>query len=289
MAKVKKCDNEKLRVMEMGKVKEFQSYLQREERAAATISKYLHDLRIFSEFMDGSLVTKDGVIKYKEKLIKSYHARSVNSMLAAINCFFEFIGWNDCKVKLIKIQRQMFCEEQKELQKSEYFRLVKAAKKQGKERLAMMLQTLCSLGLRVSELKFVTVDSVQAGRLQIFNKGKNRSVFIGGKLKKQLIRYIRKQNIQDGEIFITRTGKTVDRSNIWREMKNLHKEAQVVYKKIFPHNLRHLFARTYYSMKKDVVKLADIMGHSNIETTRIYTISSGREYGQLLEALNLVL
>ncbi|MEG1294248.1 MAG: tyrosine-type recombinase/integrase [Clostridium sp.] len=270
-------------------IEEFQEYLRKEERAAATIMKYSHDLRMFITFLSGRAVDKEQVIRYKEWLLRSYRVRSVNSMIAALNCFLEFAGWREYRVKLVKVQRKLCSEEAKELQKKEYVRLIQTAQSRGKERLAILMQTLCSLGLRVSELHFVTVEAVKTGSLQIFNKGKNRSMIVSGKLRQQLLLYIKKQELSKGEIFITRTGRPMDRSNIWREMKSLYIEAHVMAQKIFPHNLRHLFARTFYAMGKDVVKLADIMGHSNIETTRIYTMSSGREYRQQLEALELML
>lgn len=277
------------KIIQEGQIKEFQAYLMREERAATTIAKYSHDLRLFVNFLGGSEVSKEQVIKFKDWLIQNYHIGSVNSMVAAVNSFLDYAGWPECRVKLIKVQRQLFCEEEKELHKNEYYRLVKTAQDQGNERLAIMMQTLCGLGLRVSELRFVTVRAVKEGKLQIFNKGKNRNVVVSGKLRELLLLYIEAQEIKKGEVFVTKTGRPLDRSNIWREMKRLYEEAQVTEQKVFPHNLRHLFARTYYEMKNDVVRLADIMGHSSIETTRIYTTSSGQEYRQQLESLELVL
>lgn len=270
-------------------IQKFRIHLLNEERSAATIAKYSHDIILFMNFLNGKNISKELVIDYKKWLIQYYHMRSVNSMLAAVNSYLSFSGYSECRVKLLKVQRQMFCEENKELDKEEYFRLVKAAKERGKERLAMILQTLCGLGLRVSELHFVTVEAVCMGILHIYNKGKNRSMILSGKLRKQLLAYAKKQRLRTGKIFITRSGKPVDRSNLWREMKKLYSDADVGKQKIFPHNLRHLFAKTFYEMKKDVVKLADIMGHSNIETTRLYTITSGKECRQQLEALQLVL
>ena len=270
-------------------IQNFQRYLLREERAEATITKYLHDVRVFSSYLAGTAVTKERVIGYKDWLKNNYSTGSVNSMLAAVNSFLMFSGWEECKVKLLKVQRQLFCEEQRELEKSEYFRLVQTAREQKKDRLVLILQTLCSLGLRISELRFVRVNAIKCGKLQIYNKGKNRNVILPEKLRRQLLSYCRNCHIKAGEIFITRSGKSVDRSNIWREMKKLCEAAKVMRAKIFPHNLRHLFARTYYELKKDVVKLADIMGHSNIETTRIYTMTSGKEYKKQMENLGLVL
>lgn len=289
-------DKKKKRSTGQGRLEQFHDYLVKEERASATITKYLHDVNIFYEYAaargnepEAEHVTKELVIEFKNWLLQQYHVRSVNSMLAALNSFLRFAGRNECRVKLVKVQKQMICEEKKELKKQEYYRLVKAARDSGNERLAMILQTLCGLGLRISELKFVTVEAVKKGKLQVLNKGKNRAAFISGKLQKQLLLYIGRHKLKTGEVFITKNGKQMDRSNIWREMKKLSEQAEVEQQKIFPHNLRHLFARTFYELKKDVVKLADIMGHSNIETTRIYTSTSGVEYRRQLEALGLIL
>ncbi|MCB6607632.1 tyrosine-type recombinase/integrase [[Clostridium] symbiosum] len=273
-------------------ISQFCSFLISEEKAAATVSKYCHDIQQFYCFLSekyNSRLTKENTVSFKNWLLERYHVRSVNSMLTAVNCFLNFLGYQDCRVKLVKVQRQIFYEDKKELRKEEYRRLVDAARKNGNERLAMLLQTLCSLGLRISELKFVTVESVEKGKFQILNKGKNRFVLIPGKLRKRLLWYARKMHLKKGEIFITRSGKALDRSNVWREMKKLGGKAKVEGQKIFPHNLRHLFARTFYELKKDVVKLADLMGHSSIETTRIYTASSGNECLKQLEKLGLVL
>ena len=279
----------------------FREFLRTEERAGATISKYGHDLRLFFQYLKeqsrgkpedsacSTGLTKEAVIGFKEQLLGSYSARSVNSMLAAVNAFLKFTGWQECQVKFVRIQKQLFCEEERELKKTEYNRLVEAARQQGKKRLEMVLQTLCSMGLRISELKFVTVEAVREGKIQIFNKGKNRIVFLPGKLKKHLCSYIRKEKRASGPVFVTRNGRPLDRSNVWREMKRLKDGAGVPGKKIYPHGLRHLFARTFYELKKDVVKLADVMGHSSIETTRLYTSTSGGEYRRQMEALQLVL
>ena len=293
------------RFLDKEALQRYKEYLIKEERAEATVDKYLHDVRVFEAFVRREqsceadwnsaadtirkAVTKEKVIEFKRNLLTIYHVRSVNSMLAALNSFFSFMDWTDFRVKPVKIQRQMFCEEQRELNKKEYYRLVRAAQNMGKRQLSLILQTLCGLGLRISELKSVTVESVRKGKLCIYNKGKNRIVFIGSKLQKQLLLYIRERKLKTGEVFITKTGKGVDRSNVWREMKKLCGEADVEWQKIFPHNLRHLFARTFYELKKDVVKLADIMGHSSIETTRIYTATSGKEYRRQMELLGLVI
>lgn len=275
----------------------YHAYLIQEERAAATISKYMHDVRMFYEYLsrnsmgngEGCLVSKEKILPFKEQLIHRYQIRSVNSMLAALNSFLTFMGWGDFRVKFFKVQAQLFSEEEKELSREEYFRLIQTAGEKKKERLVLVLQTLCGLGLRISELKAVTVEAVKDGKLQIYNKGKSRLVWLGKPLQRKLSAYIRRMHLKQGEIFITKSGKSLDRSNIWREMKHLCEDAKVPCRKIFPHNLRHLFARTFYEMRKDVVKLAAIMGHSSMETTRIYTAVSGQECRRQMEALRLVL
>lgn len=285
---------EEKRILREEQFLRFRSYLLEEEKAPATVEKYCRDIRQFYCYAASSAdesggLTKETMIGFKNWLLERYHVRSVNSMLTAVNGFLNYFGWQECRVKLVKIQRQIFCEEKRELKKEEYYRLVGTARQSGNERLAMILQTLCGLGLRVSELKFVTAEAVRNGKFQVLNKGKNRLVFIPGKLQKRLLWYIKRQRLKAGGIFITKNGKQVDRSNLWREMRQLCEKSGVERQKLFPHNLRHLFARTFYELKKDVVKLADLMGHSSIETTRIYTASSGNECLRQLEKLGLVL
>ena len=218
-----------------------------------------------------------------------YAPRSINSMLASIHKFFDVLGWADCKVKTVKLQRQVFCSEEKELTKAEYARLCRTAERKHNERLCLILQTICGTGIRVSELQFITVEAVRKGEATVSLKGKTRSIFIVRDLQKKLIRYISEQKITTGAVFITRTGKPMSRTNIWREMKNLCLEAEVDPEKVFPHNLRHLFARVFYGIEKDIAKLADILGHSSIETTRIYIVSSGSEHRKLMETMRLVI
>lgn len=226
----------------------------------------------------------------KKKLIdEGYAPRSINSMLASLNSFFSFINRDDLKVKSIKLQRQAFCPEDKELTKDEYKRLVHAAKQKGNERLSLIIQTICGTGIRVSELKFITVEAVKCGEAVVSLKGKTRSVFIVKDLKKKLLAYAKEKKIKSGSIFITRTGTPMNRTNIWREMKNLCKQANVNPNKVFPHNLRHLFARTFYGIEKDIAKLADILGHSSIDTTRIYIVSTGIEHRRRMENMRLVI
>lgn len=271
------------------KVEAFREHMILEERSKATIKKYIHDIECFLSYMETDPVTKERIIIYKEYLQKQYAARSVNSMLASLNSFFRFLDRPEFLVKQLKIQQQAFCPEERELTKQEYIRLVKSARKTGNIRLELILQTICCTGIRISELSFVTVKAVQMGYAEVSCKGKNRRIMIPGDLRKKLLLYIQKKGIVKGGIFITKAGNTVDRSNIWREMKNLAREAGVLAGKIFPHNLRHLFARSFYEIEKDIAKLADVMGHSSISTTRIYMISTGEEHRKQLERLGLVI
>lgn len=270
-------------------IERYATYLREQERAKNTVQKYIHDLTALWEWLDERPLKKAVLIEWKEHLIAAYAAASVNSMLAAVNGFLRFMGWQQMMIKPLKIQKRMFCDEDRELTKEEYGRLVEAARQEGNERLALVLQTICATGIRVSELKFITVEAVRLGRAEISNKGKLRTVFLPGRLCEQLKRYLRKDKRTQGMIFVTRTGKPLDRSNIWRDMKKLCESAKVEPGKVFPHNLRHLFARTYYSIEKDISRLADILGHSNIDTTRIYTIESGRIHARQMERMGLVI
>lgn len=270
--------------------KAFEKYLRREEKSENTVKKYLRDVRAFAAYLNGAEVTKETVITFKSKLLgESYSVRSINSMLASLNGLFSFLGREDCRVKSVKLQRQIYCPEEKELTKAEYMRLVDTAKQKGNERLNLILQTICGTGIRVSELQYITVETIKNGEATVALKGKTRSVFLVKELRKKLIRYAAKQNIQSGAVFITRTGKPMNRTNIWREMKGLCKQAGVNPKKVFPHNLRHLFARTFYGIEKDIAKLADILGHSSINTTRIYIISTGSEHRRRMEHMRLII
>ena len=267
----------------------FYVWLKAEEKSQNTIEKYARDVVAFVKFLGKDNITKEKVIEYKSKLITDdYAVRSINSMLASINSLFAFLGWHELKVKSIKLQRQIYCPEEKELTKAEYLRLVNTAKQKGNERLCLLIQTICSTGIRVSELPYITVEAVRHGAAVVSLKGKTRSVFIVRELQKKLLRYAAEHKITSGAIFVTRNGKPMSRTNIWREMKNLCNEAGVSTRKVFPHNLRHLFARTFYGIEKDIAKLADILGHSNINTTRIYIILTGDEHRKKLESMRLV-
>lgn len=280
----------KERILSEELIADFFFYLKSEEKSENTVEKYLRDVRGFAAYLGGADVTKETVVAYKGKLIaERYAVRSVNSMLASLNSLFAFLGWSDCRVKSVKLQRQIYCPEEKELTKAEYMRLVNAAKQKGNERLNLILQTICGTGIRVSELQYITVEAAKRGEAVVSLKGKTRSVFLVKELRKKLLRYAAEQNIQSGAIFITRTGKPMSRTNIWREMKGLCEQAEVNPQKVFPHNLRHLFARVFYGIEKDLAKLADILGHSSINTTRIYIISTGDEHRRQMEHMRLLL
>ena len=267
----------------------FREHLILEERSVATIQKYIRDVKAFMAYAQNRAITKETVIAYKKYLQENYAVRSANSMLASINSFFSLFGWNDLKVKSLKLQQQIYCPEEKELTKAEYTRLCKAAQRRHNERLNLILQTICGTGIRVSELQFITVEAAKCGEAVVRCKGKTRAVFIVRELRQKLLRYAAEQNIQSGMIFVTRTGKPISRTNIWREMKALCIEADVNPQKVFPHNLRHLFARVFYGIEKDIAKLADILGHSSINTTRIYIISTGTEHRQRMENMRLII
>lgn len=270
-------------------IAEFKEHLILEERSATTVEKYIRDVKAFSVYTQNADITKETVIVYKKHLQENYAVRSVNSMLASINSLFSFLDWHDLRVKSLKLQQQVFCPEEKELTKAEYARLCRTAERRHNERLNLILQTICGTGIRVSELQYITVEAARCGEAVVNCKAKTRSVFIVKELKQKLLRYAAEQNIKSGMIFMTRTGKPISRTNIWREMKALCEEANVNPQKVFPHNLRHLFARVFYGIEKDIAKLADILGHSSINTTRIYIISTGTEHRRRMENMRLII
>ena len=269
-------------------IRKFKLYLYEEERSENTIEKYLRDIRMFWQFVGNRELQKSDVLDYKRKLCESYASRSVNSMLSSINAFFLFMGWLELKVKTLKIQRRIFTNKDKELTKAEYERLLTAAKDRKNERLYYLMQTIASTGLRVSEIKYVTCDAVKSGQAVINCKGKIRQIFLPKKLCPMLKEYIKKQGVKSGLVFVSKSGRPLDRSNIWKMLKDLCETAGVSKNKVFPHNFRHLFARTFYSLQKDIVRLADILGHSSVETTRIYTMESGTEHIKLIQKLGLL-
>ncbi|MBQ2881449.1 MAG: tyrosine-type recombinase/integrase [Clostridia bacterium] len=266
----------------------FEEYLLREEKSIATVEKYLRDSLAFVLYAEGTKLTKYLTVVYKKSLEETgYKPRSVNSMIASLNSFLEFIGAADCKVKTVRIQKSIYLAEEKELTKDEYKKLLAAAKH--KEKLSLVIRTICSTGIRVSELKYFTVEAVRKGDVTVNCKSKTRTIIVPGDLQRLLLRYATKHGISEGSIFITRNGKTLDRSYIWAQMKGLCESAGVNPSKVFPHNLRKLFARVFYNIEKDISKLADILGHSNIETTRIYIMTTGSEHRRQIEKMGLAL
>ena len=277
------------RFLTAAEIAEFKDHLTLEERSAATIEKYIRDVSAFAAYAQEAEITKGTVIDYKKRLQKRYTVRSINSMLASLNSFFAFLGWHDLKVKALKLQQQVYCPEEKELTRQEYTRLCRAAERRHNQRLYLILQTICGTGIRISELRYITVEAAKHGEAEVNCKAKTRTVFLVKALRQKLLRYAAEQGIKSGMIFVTRTGKPVNRTNIWREMKSLCQEAGVNPEKVFPHNLRHLFARVFYGVEKDIAKLADILGHSSIDTTRIYIISTGTEHRRRMENMHLIL
>lgn len=277
------------RIITCTMIRDFENYLLSDEKSENTLEKYLRNVRAFSEFAAARQISKSVVMEFKASLVVNYEITSANSMIAAVNAFLRFMGWADCCIKQFKVQKKAFCSEEKELTKAEYIRLVKTAKQKGNERLNLILQTICGTGIRVSELQFITVEAVRKSEAIVSCKNKTRTVFIVRELQKKLLNYIKDKGITTGCIFITKSGKPMSRCNIWREMKALCEQAGVSPDKVFPHNLRHLFARTFYGIEKDIAKLADILGHSNINTTRIYIITTGAEHKRKMENMRLII
>ena len=276
------------RIIDVSAAGAFQRFLQEQERSAATVEKYLSDVRRFAMFAEKREVTKELVMEYKHYLIQAgYAVRSVNSMLASVNSLLCYLGWSDCRVKSLKTQREVYCPESRELTKTEYLRLLEASK--DRPRLNLLLQTISGTGIRISELRFFTVEAVKRGEVRVNAKGKSRMILLPSKLKKSLLSYAKRAGIVCGLIFRTRSGRPLNRSNVWAEMKKLCAKARVEAGKVFPHNLRKLFARTFYAIEKDIAKLADLLGHSSIDTTRIYIVTSGQEHRRKLEQMHLVI
>lgn len=269
----------------------FASSLVRAERSPATIEKYLRSVRGFFLYLDGRPITKDAVVAWKEHLqrVDGYSPSTVNASLAALNDLFAFLGWSDYRAHYLKVQHRLFRDAGQELGREDYERLITAARESGRERIALVMETICATGIRVSEVRYITVEAAKEGRTTISLKGKIRTILLPGKLCRRLLKYAKKQKITSGEIFLTRGGKPMGRCQIWAEMKRLCQSAGVEPSKVFPHNLRHLFATIYYRVYKDIAKLADILGHSSIETTRIYLMTTGQEHRRQLERLQLVL
>ncbi len=272
----------------LNRILQYKEYLIDEEKSEETIKMYIRDIQAFHKWLDDRSLTKQVVLEYKNEIIEKYAPTSVNTIIAALNGFFDFNEWYGLKVKSLKLQRALFCKSEKELTKPEYDRLLKAAREKKNEKLNLIMQTICSTGIRVSELSYVTVEAVEQGQTQVKLKGKIRVVIFTKELCRILKKYIKEQGIASGAVFVTRTGKPVDRHTVWKSMKKLCETANVEPEKVFPHNLRHLFARTFYGIEKDIVRLADILGHSNVNTTRVYTIESGEIHRQQMHKLGLV-
>lgn len=277
------------RMMEASMLVAFENQLRLEEKSEHTVGKYMRDVKAFCKFSGTREISKGLVMEYKASVAEHYEITSANSMIAAVNAFFRFMGWTDCCVKQFKVQKKTYCSEEKELTKAEFIRLVNTAKQIGNERLNLILQTICGTGIRVSELQFITVEAVRKGEAIVSCKNKTRTVFLVQALQKKLLNYIKAQGITTGSIFITKSGKPMSRCNIWRAMKALCDQSGVSPDKVFPHNLRHLFARTFYGIEKDIARLADILGHSSINTTRIYIITTGAEHRRKMENMRLII
>lgn len=277
------------RIITTEQIVSFGQFLREDERSSATVEKYLREVRLFAAFLNGSEVTKAAVARWKANLLEeNYNPTTVNGKLSAIDRFLSFKGWVDCRVKHLRLQRRLFRESGRELTKAEYKRLIATAEECGKERLSLLMESICATGIRVSEVRYITVEAAEMGKAEISLKGKIRTILIPGKLSRKLLKYARKNKIASGELFLTRSGQPLSRKQIWAEMKAICEKAGVQSGKVFPHNLRHLFARTFYKICRDVAHLADILGHSSIETTRLYLISTGVEHAQTLEQMRLV-
>lgn len=271
-------------------ISKYRLYLMEMEKSTATIEKYLRDIRKFSSWLGSDReVTKERVIEYKHALTEHYKASSVNSMLVALNMYFHYLGWEQCCVRGLKRQQQMFIGSRKELRQEEYLRLVETALQKGQEQIALVMETIASTGIRISELRYITVEAVQQGCANVNCKGKSRQVFIVKELRKKLSKYLQQKKIKSGPIFLSQKGNPLDRSNVWMKMKKIAEIAGVNTEKVFPHNLRHLFARAYYHKTKDIFYLADILGHASVNTTRIYTRTAGENHLRILEKLKFVI
>lgn len=270
----------------MKDLQDFGAYLRENEKSDATIKKYLHDVGKFLCWLGEDELIKEATLRYKERLSADYKATSVNAMLAGINSYLGFIEREDCRVKPIRVQRALFSDESRELTREEYARLIHAA--EGRQ-IAYIMQVICGTGIRVSELRYITAEAVRDGRAAVWNKGKTRIILLSAQLQRLLRGYMKKADISAGCIFLTKNKKPLDRSTIWRQMKALCEEAQVDARKVFPHSLRHLFARVFYSVEKDILRLADILGHASVNTTRIYTMESGKQHIRLLDRVSRIL
>ena len=277
------------RVITKTTIEQFEAYLHKEERSNGTVDNYIRNVRELAAWLAGQAVTKEQLVAWKDALqAKRLQPTTVNAKLAAIGCFLRVMGWQDCQVRFLRVQRRVFREKEKELTREEYEKLLAAAQQQGSARLALLLETICATGVRVSEVQYITVEAARRGRADVTMKGKIRTILIPNKLCRKLLKYAKQTKTASGKIFLTRNGTALSRKQIWAEMKSLCKAAGVSPDKVFPHNLRHLFATVFYRACHDIVKLADVLGHSRIETTRIYLVTTGFEYAKQLEQLGLV-
>lgn len=277
------------RVITKATIEQFEAYLHKEERSNGTVDNYIRNVRELAAWLAGQAVTKEQLVAWKDALqAKRLQPTTVNAKLAAIGCFLRVMGWQDCQVRFLRVQRRVFREKEKELTREEYEKLLAAAQQQGSERLALLLETICATGVRVSEVQYITVEAARRGRAEVTMKGKIRTILIPNKLCRKLLKYAKQTKTASGKIFLTRNGTALSRKQIWAEMKSLCQAAGVSPGKVFPHNLRHLFATVFYRACHDIVKLADVLGHSRIETTRIYLVTTGFEYAKQLEQLGLV-
>ncbi len=279
----------KNRILETEILEAYETYLRDDEKSKATREKYVRDVKHFAEFAGERDIDKALLLDYKAELEKDYAITSANSMIAAVNSFLRYAGWHELCIKQFKIQKDAYSPQEKELSRAEFHALIKTAEKNNKERLSLVIQTICGTGIRVSELQYLTVEAVKKGEATVSCKGKTRKIFVVSKLQKKLLAYAKRNNIESGMLFITKSGKSLDRTNIWREMKKLCELAGIAAEKVFPHNLRHLFARTFYGIEKDIAKLADILGHSNINTTRIYIMTTFAEHKRKMESMRLII
>ena len=277
------------RVITKATIEQFEAYLHKEERSNGTVDNYIRNVRELAAWLAGQAVTKEQLVAWKDALqAKRLQPTTVNAKLAAIGCFLRVMGWQDCQVRFLRVQRRVFREKEKELTREEYEKLLAAAQQQGSARLALLLETICATGVRVSEVQYITVEAARRGRADVTMKGKIRTILIPNKLCRKLLKYAKQTKTASGKIFLTRNGTALSRKQIWAEMKSLCQAAGVAPGKVFPHNLRHLFAIVFYRACHDIVKLADVLGHSRIETTRIYLVTTGFEYAKHLEQLGLV-
>ena len=277
------------RILTNEQITEYGHYLCTEERSGSTVKKYCRDVLSFARWLGKEPVTKELTAGWKDYLLScGYAPATINSMLAAVNGLFRFLGWDECRVKFLKVQRRLFRDASRELTRPEYERLLETAQKRGQNRIALLMETICATGIRVSEVRYITVEAARLGRAEISLKGKIRTILLPGKLCRKLLKYARKMKIVSGEIFLTRNGTSLSSRQIWAELKRLCKYADVKATKVFPHNLRHLFAAIFYRVCKDIVRLADVLGHSSVETTRIYLLSTGTEHADILKKMHLV-